>query len=254
MENNLLYCYKDWLEKEEGTLFKKIFKIPIKIRVLLASLIIVLVAFFVFGFLSNEKNNYTIVEMVLAGVYVILCVAVSICTERHQIKNSEDDLESYRSYCNKLKNYLINDRKISLNIFSELIARLNTMNDKLEEKIERKHERFSKFMEILLIPISAVILGALLDKEINVTEVLNFGLSGLLIILFIYGLILFVSFLYDIVMRAPQGRYKRFATDLQSILDFELCESDTETNNLLITSASTETTTENNESEPQTIC
>ncbi len=192
--------------------------------------------------------------MVLAGVYVILCVAVSIYTERHQIKNSEDDLESYRSYCNKLKNYLINDRKISLNIFSELIARLNTMNDKLEEKIDRKHERFSKFMEMLLIPISAVILGALLDKEINVNEVLNFGLSGLLIILFTYGLILFVSFLYDFVMRAPQGRYKRFATDLQSILDFELCESDTVTDDAVIAPALNETSAENNESESQTIC
>lgn len=254
MENNLLYCYKDWLKKEEGTVFKMIFRIPIKILVLLISLIVVLVAFIVIGFLGNKDNTLSIVETVLAGIYIALCIAVSICTERHQIKNSEDDLESYKSYCNKLKKYLINDCEISLNIFSELIARLNTMNDKLEEKIERKHERFGKFMEILLIPISAVILGALLDKEINVTEVLNFGLSGLLIILFIYGLILFVSFLYDIVMRAPQGRYRRFATDLQSILDFELCESDTVIDDALIAPALNETFAENNEPESQTIC
>lgn len=253
MENNLLYCYKDWLEKEEGTLFKKIFKIPIKTRILLASLIIVLVAFFVFGFLSNEENNYTIVEVVLAGVYIILCVAVSIGTERHLIKNSEDDLESYRSYCIKLKNYLINDRKMSLNLFPDLIARLNTMNDKIEEKIERKHEQFNKFMEMLLIPISAVIIGALLDKDISVTEVLDFGLSGAIIILGIYGVILFVLLVLDAVMRAPQGRYRRFATDLQSILDFEQCESDTESNDPVTTSTSTSTESTPECEEPQSL-
>lgn len=253
MENNLLYCYKDWLEKEEGTLFKKIFKIPIKTRVLLTLLIIVLVAFLVFGFLSNEGNNYTIVEVVLACVYIILCVVVSIDTERQLRKNSEDDLESYRSYCIKLKKYLIEDRKMSLNLFPDLIARLNTMNDKIEEKIERKHEQFNRFMEMLLIPISAVILGALLDKDISVTEVLDFGLAGVVIILGIYGTILFVLLFLDAVMRVPQGRYRRFATDMQSILDFEQCKNYTKSNATVTTSTSTEIPPKDEEPQSLTI-
>lgn len=253
MENNLLYCYKDWLKKEEGTLFKKIFKIPVKIRVLLASLIIVFIAFLIFGFMEDENNNYVIVEGVLSIVYIVLCVTVSMCTERHQIKNSEDDLKSYKSYCIRLKTNVITKHKIPLDIIPKIIDRLNTMSDSIEEKTKYRHEQFNKFMEMLLIPISAVILGALLDKEISVTEVLGFGLSGTVIILGVYALIVLVLRIYDAIMRVPQGGYRRFATDLQSILDFEQCDSDTESNDPVTTSTLTDTSPENEVPQTQTI-
>lgn len=225
MENNMLYCFKKWLKKKEGTLFEQIFKIPVMARVLLASLVIVLVSLLVvLGLSSNRNKNYGIATKVLMGIYVVLCITVSIYTERHQIKHSEHDLESYRNYCSDLKKEVILENEVSLKLIPVLIDRLNAMNDKIEEKIKQKNEHFNKFMEMLLIPISAVILGALLDKGSDATESLWFGVSGALIILFIYGLILFFSFLYDTVMRVPQGGYKRFATDLQSILDFEECD------------------------------
>ncbi len=250
MENNLLYCYKDWLEKEEGTLFKQIFKMPVKFLVLLASLIAVFIAFLVFGFLSDTNKSLNVVVVVLAVVYIVLCITVSICTERHQIKNSGHDLESYKEYCMDLKNGVISKYKIPLKTIPELINRLNAMSDKIEKKIEHKHEQFNKFMEMLLIPISAVILGALLDKKIDVNEVLDFGLSGTVIIMAIYGLILLVLLVIDLIMRAPQGRYKRFATDLQSVLDFGLCENDTESNDPVSSSASTEITPEDEKTNP----
>lgn len=225
MENNMLYCFKKWLKKKEGTLFEQIFKIPVIARVFLALLVIMLVALLiVLGLSSNGNSNYRIAAVVLMGIYIILCIIVSIYTERHQIKHSEHDLESYRNYCHDLKNEVILENKVSLKLVPVLIDRLNAMNDKIEEKIKQKNEHFNKFMEMLLIPISAVILGALLDKGADATESLWFGASGALIILFIYGVILFVSFLYDTLMRVPQGGYKRFATDLQSVLDFEECD------------------------------
>lgn len=221
----MLYCFKKWLKKKEGTLFEQIFKIPVMARVLLASLVIVLVALLVvLGLLSGGYNSVETAAKVLMGIYIILCIIVSIYTERHQIKHSERDLKSYRIYCSDLKKEVILKNEVSLKLIPVLIDRLNAMSDKIEEKIKQKNEHFNKFMEMLLIPISAVILGALLDKGTDVTESLWFGASGAMIILFIYGVILFVSFLYDTLMRVPQGGYKRFATDLQSVLDFEECD------------------------------
>ena len=255
MENNLLYCYKNWLKKREGTLFEQIFKIPVMARVLLALLVIVLAALFVvLGLSINENNNCEFAAKLLMGIYTILCITVSIYTERYQIKHSEHDLESYRKYCGDLRNEVILKNNVSLKLIPVLTDRLKAMGYQIEEKIKHKHEQFNKFMEMLLIPISAVILGAILDKGTDVTESLWFGMSGTLIILLIYGLILFVSFLYDTIMRVPQSGYKRFATDLQSVLDFELCESDTVTDDAVIAPALNETSAENNEPESQPIC
>lgn len=225
MENNLLYCYKNWLNKKEGSLVNRILKIPIAALILLVLLLAVLVALLVFsGSLMNGKKQNIIVTGVLICAYVILCFIVSIYTEKYQIKNSKSDLESYREYCIEMKGEVILGNKISLNLIPDLIKRLNAMSDRIEEKIKQKNGYFNRFMEMLLIPIAALILGALLDKEIDKTEVLKFGLSGFFIILFIYGFILFVSFLFDTVMRVPQNDYRRFATDLQSIIDFEKCD------------------------------
>lgn len=38
MENCMLYCYKEWLEKRYGNTFKRIFKLPVAAIVLLALL------------------------------------------------------------------------------------------------------------------------------------------------------------------------------------------------------------------------
>lgn len=253
MENNLLYCYKDWLKNEQDTVFKKIFRIPVKILVLLISLIVVLIAFFVVGFLSNKDNNLSIVETILAGIYIALCIAVSICTERHQIKNSKDDWESYKSYCVRLKKYLTQERKISLSLFPDLIARLKSINDNIDEKVRHTNEQFNKFMEMLLIPISAVILGALLDKDMSVTEVLELGLTGAFIIFGIYGVIILILKVINSAMRIPQSRYRRFAADLQSILDFEQCGIAAEPDGVEAASASANATDETEASNSQTV-
>lgn len=138
-------------------------------------------------------------------------------------------------------------------LFPELIARLKSINDNIDKKIRHTNEQFNKFMDMLMIPISAVILGALLDKDMSVTEVLELGLSGAFIIFGIYGVIIFVLFVINSATRAPQSRYRRFAADLQSILDFEACDSDTESNDPVTTSTLTETTPENEETQAQTI-
>ena len=81
-----------------------------------------------------------------------------------------------------------------------------------------------KFVELLLIPVSALILGAMLDKEITISDTLSIGITGLICLCFIYGLIIFALYLNDVVMRYPESTYMQLVSDLQSIVDFEECQ------------------------------
>ncbi|MBD5112746.1 MAG: hypothetical protein HDT42_09510 [Ruminococcaceae bacterium] len=244
MENHILYCYKEWLKKEEGDLFKQIFKIPVMARVLLGFLLLVLIGFFVILGCSINGNDVTISTLILGAIYIILCIILSIYTERYQVKHSKLGLENYKKYCKDMSNSVLTENGISNEFIPELIKRFNVMSCEIDEKIKLKHDHLNKFMEMLLIPISALILGALLDKSIDTVETVTLGVSGVLIILIVYAIIIFISFLYDIAMRFPQGKYKEFVTDLQSILDFKKCENTDESCDDIVASSLIENTSE----------
>lgn len=244
MENHILYCYKEWLKERDGNLFKQIFKIPVMARVLFALLLMVLIVFFVFIIRSIDGNDDSIITLILSAVYIMLCIIISIYLERYQVKHSKHSLDNYRKFCDDMVDAVFRENGFTENFIPTLIERFKAMSNEIDEKIKLKHDHFNKFMEMLLIPFSVLILGALFDKSINVEETLSLGLSGVLIILFIYAVIIFILFLYDIAMKFPQGKYKEFVTDLQSILDFKECKNVSEANDDVIVSSSTEITSE----------
>ena len=140
-------------------------------------------------------------------------IITSIYSEKNQITYSKKNFENYKNRCSKLEEFL-SQYGITNNFIPTLIERYNAKISEIEEMIRRKHEAVNKFMEMLLLPISALILGAMLDKDTSVSETLVLG--G-------YGLIVFMLLLYDAIMRIPENKYKQFVADLQSFLDIEKC-------------------------------
>lgn len=242
MENYIFNCYKKWLEEEEGDLFKQIFKIPVMARVLFILLLAGLILFCIILGRSIYGKNDTILTLFLSFVYTALCIIFSIYTEKYQVKHSRDGLKNYKKYCKDMKDAVLTENDISEKIIPALIEKYQTMNNSIDEKIRQSHEHIHKFMEMLLIPISASILGALLNKSVNASEILSFGLSGTVIILIIYASIFLVLFVYDISMKFSQEKYKQFITDLQSILDFKRYEIASESEDDVATSFSTQVT------------
>jgi cytochrome bd-type quinol oxidase subunit 2 len=245
MENCMLYCYKEWLEKRYGNTFKRIFKLPVAAIVLLALLFCGLIGFFVLLVYPDAGRNNSTATLVLSGVYVLLCMITSIYSEKYQVKHSKQSMKNYKKYCEDMMKDVLGQYGFSENFIPTLIERFNTIINEIDEKIKTKHEHFNKFFEMLLIPISAIILGALLDKSDNTNETLGLGLSGIIVILLIYAVAVFVLFLYDFVIRFPQGKYKEFVTDLQSILDFKECENTNDLDVNVNTLCTTEVTSEN---------
>lgn len=231
MENYIFYCYKEWLEAKEGNLFKQLSRLTVCAVILLVLLFATLIALLVVFSLSISGITYTYLAYILMGVEVVLGIIISIYSEKFQIAHSRKNLKNYEDECNDLEN-LLSENYISLNFISTLIERYEGKIRRIEERIDHKHNSINKFMEMLLIPTSAIIIGAMLDKEDTAAETLSLGISGLLIVFFIYGAIIFALYLYDIVMRIPEGKYKQFVTDLQSIIDFKECGTVSKSNQI----------------------
>ncbi len=245
MENLILYCYKEWLKERDGNIFKQISKLTVWAIILLALLLGTLIAFFVILGRSVAGKNDSIATLILSVVYVILCIITSIYYEKYQVKHSKQGLENYKEYCNDMMKKVLSKYGFTENFIPTLIDRFKAMINVIDEKIKTKHEHFNKFLEMLFIPISVIILGALLDKGVDAAETLGLGLSGILVILIIYAVAIFVLFVYDFFMRLPQGKYREFVTDLQSILDFKECENASDSDGNVDISSSTEVMSEN---------
>ncbi len=224
MENYILYRYKEWLKTREGNLLKQLSSLTVGAIILLTSLFVTLLAILVVAvLLPTGETIYTNLSFILMGIEVILITITSIYSEKIQIAHSKKNFKNYKVKCNELGDFLI-ENGLTSDFVPMLIERLNTKISEIEQMIKHKHEAVNKFMEMLLIPISAIILGAMLDKETSILETFGIGISGLLIVFLIYGIIILTLFLYDIVMRIPEEKYKQFISDLQGFLDFEECE------------------------------
>lgn len=227
MENYILYLYKEWLKTREGGFLKQLTKLPVGAIVLLSLLLVTLIAMLVVVLVPKGEGDYMILSYVLMGAEVALGIIITIYSEKFLISHSKKNFVKYKTRCNELGGFLIGNG-LTIDFIPRLIENFNDRISEIEETIKHKHEAVNKFMEMLLIPISAIILGAMLDKDISVSDTLEFGLLGLLIVFLIYGVIVFATFLYDVVMRMPEDKYRQIAADLQSFLDFKKCEKPSE--------------------------
>lgn len=248
MENYIFYCYKDWRNEREGSISKQISRLTVVAIILLTLLLATLIVFFVILGLaiSGNKNDDSILTAtsICSALYVILCIITSIYSENYQIKHSKKGLEDYKKYCDDMREKVIIQHGFSEDFIPVLIERFNAKINGTDEKIKIKHEHFNKFFEMLLIPVSVILLGALLDKGTDTAETLGLGISGILIILTIYAASFFILYVYDFAMKMPQNKYREFVTDLQSILDFKKCETVNESDGDVTAPSSTDSTQE----------
>ena len=227
MENYILYRYKEWLKTREGSFLKQLTKIPVGAIVLLSFLLVTLIAMLVVVLVSKGEGDYMILSYILMGAEVTLGIIITIYSEKILISHSKKNFVEYKTKCNELGEFLI-EHGLTIDFVPRLIESYNDRISEIEEMIKHKHEAVNKFMEMLLIPISAIILGAMLDKDISVSDTLELGILGMFIVFLIYGVIVFTMFLYDVVMRMPEDKYRQIAADLQSFLDFKECEKPSE--------------------------
>lgn len=218
MENYILYCYKEWEKSRKGNFLKQLSSLTLVAIILLVLLFGILIAIFVNVLSLDENKDYT-VTYILMGIEILLSIILSIYCENFQISHSKTNLKAYGIECVNFQQNISEKYNISVEFIPILIDRFKSKIDIIEKKVEHKRNAVYKFMEMLLIPMSALILGALLDKEISMDVALGIGIFGIILLCFVYGVIIFSLYVYDIAMKFPVSKYTQFVTDLQSILD-----------------------------------
>lgn len=224
METFIFNCYKKWLKDRNGSFFKRLSGLTILAKMLLLLLLISLIGFFVVAWLvSNKKidGKWLFAPTVME---LLSCAAMYIYTSLYEVSNSYNDFDKYKSYCMDLS-FMLSTYHISNEIIIEIIDRYQKTIDNMNKNIAQNYERINKVMQMLLLPISLAILGALLKLDMKEESILGYGVTFFLIIAFVYGVACFVAFICNEITKSKQDTYKLFVNDLQSIIDLEKCNS-----------------------------
>lgn len=225
MENYIFNCYQKWLKDEKGNIFQQFLKCNRVVKILIILLFIPLIVMMVSCvFLFNTKSElWTIILAIATLAELGASILAYVYTNRYDIDNSSNDLEFHRKRCGELNKFLA-ECHVSHSLVIKIVDRYKAVIDDIETKMKSNYERINKVMQIVLIPLSAAILGELI-KEQDADSVLNYGVLCLFIIGIIYGILFLPIFLYNNVLSDIQSKYRCFVNDLQSVLDFEECDA-----------------------------
>lgn len=224
METFIFNCYKKWLKERNGSFFKRLFGLTILAKILLLLLLISLIGFFVVAWLvSDEKidGKWLFAPTVME---LLSCAAMYIYNNLYEVSNSYKEFDKYKSYCMDLS-FMLSTYHISNEIIIEIIERYKKTIDNMNNNMMQNYERINKVMQMLLLPISLAILGALFKLDMKEESILGYGVTFFLIIAFVYGVACFVAFICNEITKSKQDTYKLFVNDLQSIIDLEKCNS-----------------------------
>lgn len=225
MENYIFNCYQKWLKDEKGNIFQQFLKCNRVVKILIILLFIPLIVMMASCvFLFNTKSElWTIILAIATLAELGASILAYVYNNRYDIDNSSNDLKHHREHCDELKE-MLTKHHVSHSLMIKIADRYKAAIDDIETKMKSNYERINKVMQIVLIPLSAAILGELI-KEQDADSVLNYGVLCLFIIGIIYGILFLPIFLYNNVLSDIQSKYRRFVNDLQSVLDFEECDA-----------------------------
>lgn len=224
MESYIFNCYQKWLKEKNGNIFRQLSKrnkvVNVLLLLLLATLIVMVITYALFIF--QDLNELWGIASTIAELIVVIIIYVY--TSRDEIKNSFDNLKSYKEHCDKLNDMPV-DNHVTHSLISQIIIRYKSVIEEMNKKMEFNYERVNKFMQIITIPLSVVILGSLLKVQPDSESVLVYGFSISGLIAIFYGFLVLAVFFCNEGLANRQNKYKYFVNDLQSILDLEECDA-----------------------------
>lgn len=159
------------------------------------------------------------------AIEVTIAFAVFLYGQHYEIKNSDQDIKEYETYCSNLFVWLKNTsvsvaRKDIIELKSRMVYRL----EKYEQKQQKTYDIAIRFIQVLIIPIVLTILTVVLNKQIDISMIFAYGFIAIMVLSFLaVTLFGFISFV-NLIRKNEFEKMKSFANDLQGILDTQFDE------------------------------
>lgn len=221
MELLLYRSYLKYLKDNRVPMSKAFKKMP---KIMVALLIILLLsAISVIVVICIEKIRVYFYAAI--AIEVTIAFAVFLYGQHYEIKNSDQDIKEYETYCSNLFVWLKNTsvsvaRKDIIELKSRIVYRL----EKYEQKQQRTYDVAIRFIQVLIIPIVLTILTVVLNKQIDISMIFAYGFIAIMILSFLaVTLFGFISFV-NLIRKNEFEKMKSFVNDLQGILDTQFDE------------------------------
>lgn len=216
METILFDSYRKYQKEQKEKFIKAIFKLPLWAQIFLAIIVICLVYSVLVVFVPCLRVAYGY----CLAVEVLTCVALYFYTENFQIKTSDSRLFVYQEYCEKIKHWL---DSVGVNVtpesITEIMTRTNKHIDLLEKKRKERRDRIDRWIQILIIPILLAIFSAVIKEQTDLSLLLVYAVTMIVVIASIGLAFLNVYNTIDFFQKRKLEQMKSFAEDLQGILD-----------------------------------
>lgn len=222
MYEYLFDIYQKWLIDYNESTLKKFFKLPAKTIFSLILYIVLLIATLYLLLCWSEFGNAAIISALL--IEILSCIMLN-SQQRDFIKNRcKIRLENHITYCNELRDYLINQFKE----FNQKESYFSTLKSDLDNKIselQKKHDDIFKninsVFHILLIPISVTLISGISNKNIPITDIIITTITITLITLTVYLIVWSIASVVGFVIKYEMNKYKKFASDIGCIIDIK---------------------------------
>lgn len=159
------------------------------------------------------------------AIEVTIAFSVFLYGQHYEIKNSDQDIKKYKTYCTNLFLWLTNtsvsvERKDIIELKNRMVNRL----EKHEQKQQRTYDVAIRFIQVLIIPIVLTVLTVVLNKQIDISLIFAYGFIAIMVLSFLavtlFGFIAFVN----LIRKNEFEKMKSFVNDLQGILDTQFDE------------------------------
>lgn len=229
MEEYILNYYKKWINEQKGSIAQQLSRLTKTANFLLISLfatLAVLIIIFALAAFKVIAEPWIFVPVLLE---IIISIASYVYTSKHDIEHSEDELDKYKEHCRKLSIELKTKHITSRVFIQEIIDRYRNLISESNRTIERNQDNTIKVMQILIIPFSLEVMKVFINRQPNVLEVIETGLTFLMVIALIYVFAVFTVYMYStLTIKKRLNDYKQIVNDLQGVIDLEKFDSDDE--------------------------
>lgn len=232
MEKKLFNLYLKYIEGSCPSVWKRLGKIPTKLKVYLFCIIGFYLASITPLFFGKYFSGvWSLVATVFTIVSTVLCIISEVLLffgiEKYEIDASEQSMKEYWEYCYGVrqwfqKNFLSVKRKKEKDIsdeISEVKRRIDIYLKNQSEINDKRNGRIDKLVQALAIPFILAIITSVLEKNEQPINAISEIITIIIILAIIVGGIWVINSFYKLFKKQEIEQMKCFSEDLQGALD-----------------------------------